>query len=117
LDTLSKYKVAICTSSIYGYALRKIIEATACGCIVITNLPESDRLPFIDDNLVRVFPHPEKEFLTLQRYGNRIRECIEKYDVERQRHFAEQAIKYYDYRVMCGKLVADIEQMRFSYST
>lgn len=116
LDTLSRYKVAICTSSIYGYALRKMIEATACGCVVLTNLPDTDILPEIDDNLIRIKPHPEKEFLTLQRYANKIREAISKYNPERQRHFAENAKQYYDYRVMCGKLVRDVEQMRVSYN-
>jgi hypothetical protein len=50
LQQLSQYRVAICTSSVYGYALRKIVEATACGCVVITDLPVDDPLPGIDGN-------------------------------------------------------------------
>lgn len=54
LLALSRHKVAICTASMYGYALRKIIEATAVGCRVLTDLPVEDVLPEIDGNLVRI---------------------------------------------------------------
>ena len=50
----TKFKVAICTSSTMGFALRKIIEATACGCRVITDLPAGEVMPEIDGNLTRV---------------------------------------------------------------
>ncbi len=55
-EMLSKYRVAICTASSYGFALRKIFEATAVGCKAITDLPAYDKLPAIDDNLIRVSP-------------------------------------------------------------
>lgn len=52
LQELSRFKVAICTSSAYSFALRKIIEATACGCKVVTDLHEE--MPEIDDNIIRI---------------------------------------------------------------
>ncbi len=56
LRQLSGYKVAICTASKFGYALRKIAEATACGCRVITDLPSDEVMPEIDGNLTRFSP-------------------------------------------------------------
>ena len=54
LKLLSRFKVSICTASVFGYALRKLMESTACGCVVITDLPSDEVLPEIDSNLVRV---------------------------------------------------------------
>jgi hypothetical protein len=110
LRVLSHYKVAIATSSIYGYALRKLVESTACGCIVITDLPEEDTLPFIDDNLIRVNPN-----WSARHIGNIIREAIEKYDPDRQAHFAREAINFYDFRVIGLYTAAKIEALRKTY--
>lgn len=110
LEILSKHKVAICTSSIYGYALRKIIEATACGCIVVTDLPKEDRLPGIDDNLVRIprHIHPKK-------VESLLNELYHTYNSERQENFAEIACSFYDYRAMGKLLSANIEKLRKHY--
>lgn len=111
LQILSNFKVAICTSSVYGYALRKIMEATACGCKVITDLPEDEQLPEIDGNLIRVAPD-----ISIEEINRVIREAIETYDVERQQQFAAAARQYYDYRRLTAKLAADIETMRTKYA-
>lgn len=110
LQTLSRYKVAICTSSMYGYALRKIIEATACGCVVLTDLPTDEVLPEIDGNLVRI----SMEHLTyLPDILNRL---YREYDPDRQRQFAEAARWFYDYRRMGSLLANDIETLRLNYN-
>lgn len=116
LEMLSRYRVAVCTASRYGYALRKIMEATACGCVVITDLPETDCLPEIDGNLVRIKFNPERPIAQLVRVRAAIVKAIEIYDPERQRDFAERAKAYYDYRVMGVKLANDIETMRQNYN-
>ena len=111
LKALSQYKVAICTTSIYGYALRKLCEATAAGCIVVTDLPVDEVLPVIDGNLIRLHPDtPTKEVAAL------LRRLYEGYDPERQRFFSEQACEWYDYRAMGIRLAADIERLKNAYN-
>lgn len=107
LQALSRFKVSICTCSIYGYAVRKIIESVACGCIVVTNLPEDEVLPEIDASLVRVSPD-----ISTHEMAELLRRLYADYDPGRQRHFAETATKWYDYRRLCGQLAADIEAFR-----
>ena len=118
LSKLSSYKVAICTSSQYGYALRKIIEATAAGCIVITDLPVDDVLPYIDDNLVRIDDNLVRVSSDLSRHCvlDILPELISNYDAEKQSHFSLLACQKYDWRVMANNLVQRIEQLRNSYS-
>jgi hypothetical protein len=111
LKTLSRFKVAICTASRYGYALRKIIEATASGCAVVTDLPTDEVLPEIDGNLVRIPPVPQAtdlRRLLLQIYAD--------YDAQKQRDFAERAKDFYDYRNVGSRLATDIDTMRQNYS-
>lgn len=110
LKVLSQFKVAICTASVYGYALRKIVEATAAGCIVVTDLPEDDVLPEIDGNLVRVHPRD-----TVRRIEKLVAELAEGYDPAKQREWAAKALRFYDYREMGKRLSEDIDNMRGSY--
>lgn len=110
LRALSTFKVSICTSSVYGYALRKIIESTACGCIVITDLPVEDRLPEIDANLVRV-----RSDFSVKDTARLIRHCLDTYNVERQEFYADRAKEWYDYRASGRRLAADIENARTRY--
>lgn len=110
LKILSYFKVSICTASMYGYALRKIMESTACGCVVVTDLPCDDVLPEIDRNLVRVRPD-----VTAREVAEIIdRECRD-YDPQRQRHYAEAALKEYDYRTQGSYLAAEIDLLRQNY--
>lgn len=111
LKTLSRFKVAICCSSIYGYSLRKIIEATACGCVVVTDLPTDDVLPEIDSNLVRI-PSNVK----IHELREALRYLMNNYDPERQRELAMKAIHYYDWRPMGHRLVKAIESLRLRYN-
>jgi len=110
LKTISKHKVAFCTCSIYGYALRKIIEATACGCRVITDLPEDEVLPEIDGNLIRMHPTATKENVR-----KILAWSVLSYDPSEQKHFAEKAIQFYDYRQVGRRLACDIEKLRSEY--
>lgn len=116
LEQLNGFKVAICTASKFGYSLRKIIEATAVGCVVITDLPPDDLLPAIDDspqqdgNLVRISPSAG-----LLEIHEVIEHCVANYDEERQKWLAEQAMAFYDWRVRGPALAAEIEQMRKGY--
>lgn len=111
LSTLLNFKVAICTASVFGYALRKIIEATACGCRVITTLPADDILPHIDGNLTRI---PQE--ISTREVSNMVRYLEETYDPEEQRHWSQLTLAHYDYRVMGHKLANDIEEMRRTYA-
>ena len=111
LRTLGDYKVAICTASRYGYTLRKFAEATACGCVVITDLPVDEKLPEIDGNLIRLHPHAP-----LGAFVNAIREAVAKYDDELQRWYAQRAMERYDFRVEGKRLAESIETLRRNYN-
>lgn len=110
LKTLMKYKVSICTASIYGYALRKIIESTACGCKVLTDLPVDEVMPEIDGNLTRIHPS-----LSFQEIVATLKRMYEEYDPVVQKEYAEKAIEFYFYKNVGKRLVADIEKLRSSY--
>jgi hypothetical protein len=107
LQQISMYKVAICTCSIYGYALRKIIEATACGCRVITDLPPDEVMPEIDGNLVRVSPNA-----AVNQIEQLVDELAAGWDYNTQRSFAEKALTHYNFRTMTTRLALSIEAAR-----
>lgn len=116
MKLLSNYKVAICTSSIYGYVLRKIIEATACGCVVITDLPHDEVLPEIDGNLIRMPRYDIKRRLAMRReYSDAVQAAVESYDHARQAHFAELAINEYCHIRQCHLLADNIDRLRRGY--
>lgn len=110
LRRLSQFKVAVCTSSVYGYALRKLVEATAAGCVVLTDLPTDEVMPEIDDNLVRV--HPDEPTAMI---AERVRQMLAGYDPDRQRRYAWAAKTYYDYRAEGRRLADRIEYLRRNY--
>lgn len=110
LSELSRFKVAICTCSVYGYALRKLIEATACGCRVITNLPEDEVLPLIDDNLVRV-----PDDISMDRLRLLLQHHVERWDAGFQEEMARRACAWYDFRATGKRLSDDIEALRRRY--
>lgn len=109
-NILSRYRVAICTCSRYGYALRKIIEATAAGCIVLTDLPCDEVLPEIDGNLVRITPD-----FSPRRVGGILRELYDSYNPQKQEHYAKRAQTWYNYAIAGRRLVNDIETLRSTY--
>jgi len=104
-QVLAKHRVAICTCSSYKFALRKHIEATASGCRVITNLPEYDVLPEINDNLRRV-----GSGLTTQAMLQLIDSLASSWDVEEQAAFALAAREYYDYRAVGKRLAEELRK-------
>lgn len=111
LQLLTRFKIAICTASVFGYALRKIVEATACGCVVVTDLPRDEVLPEIDGNLVRVHPG-----IALAELRKILQREAERYDAARQEDFAQRAKRWYDYRRLGQQLAADIEALRLRYA-
>lgn len=110
LQTLSHFKVAICTSAAYAFSLRKLVEATAAGCVVVTDLPADDPLPWIDANLVRVHPG-----FSAAQIGRLLRRLYDEYEPERQEHFSRLACEWYDWRAAGLRLAADVERLRRSY--
>lgn len=113
LQVLSRFKVAVCTSSIYGYSLRKLVEATACGCRVITDLPADDPLPYIDENLERIDLEPQGTFL--QRMKDLLERLYETYDPNRQARLAKVAKEYYSYHNAGMRLFEAVERARHNY--
>lgn len=110
LDTLSRYKVAICTSSMYGYSVRKLVEGTACGCRVITDLPVDDVLPEIDGNMYRIRPDcPTSEVNRL------VSDLCDTYSPADQERWAGKAKTWYDFRASGRRLAADVEALRRTY--
>lgn len=110
LKMLSNYRASICTASIYGYALRKIIESTACGCRVITDLPVNEVLPAIDGNLVRVNPGEPPQVI-----AEIVAEAVDEWDAETQYRWAMAARRYYDWRAEGERAAEAIEWMKVEY--
>lgn len=111
LKTLSKYKVAICTASVFGYALRKIIEAVACGCKVITDIPPDDPLPGgIDEALIRVSPE-----VPINQLAWIVQREIAAYDPLAQERYARAACEWFDWRRRGTELAGEIEKMRSEF--
>lgn len=110
LRELSRFKVSICTTSIYGYALRKIIEAVACGCVPITDLPVDDVLPEIDAALVRipVGTKPAGVF-------DLCRQVELEYDADKAEHFSKKALEFYDWRASGLRQIEAVEQLQRNY--
>lgn len=111
LKALGQYKVSICTASRYGYALRKIIESTAVGCRVVTDLPADDVLPYIDDNLIRVHNDATPEDVRAVAY-----EAAKNWDDHFQTMMACRAAVHYDYQRVGYDLSNAIETMRVHYN-
>lgn len=110
MKMLNTFKVSICTSSRYGYALRKLIESTACGCRIITDLPTNEVLPVIEENLIRVNVNAGANEIK-----RAIDDAVDTYDYDRQRELAIRSIEYYDYRTVCMRLANDIQLMKERY--
>jgi hypothetical protein len=92
VSRLAKYRVALCTSSIYRFALRKIFEATAAGCRVVTNLPGYDDIPWIDDNLTRV-----PNGISASELEGVIRNLASTWDLDQQKHYSQCARDAYNW--------------------
>lgn len=110
LDAMSHHKVAIVTSSVFGYSLRKFVEATAAGCRIITDLPVDEVMPEIDGNLTRVGSD-----VSIGELRDILLEMYSTYDPKRQKEIAEWTKMWYDWRVVGLRLAAEIESMRRNY--
>lgn len=110
LKLLSRYKVAICTSSIFGYSLRKIMEATACGCVVITDLPTDEVLPEIDDNLCRV-----SSGASIREIVGYVHNLCNNYDPALQEYYAQRCLGFYNYQNIACELDQAITDLRANY--
>lgn len=109
-QTLSKFKVSICTASRFGYLLRKIPESVACGCAVITDLPIDEIVPEIDDCLIRVHPRASTTDLI-----SVVNDAIDTYDSEKAKYYAEKAKQRFSYLFETLRLMSKIENHRNSY--
>lgn len=94
LKTLAQYKVHVATCSVYGFALRKIVESVAVGCVPLTNLPSFDVLPEIDGSLVRVASDIHAGSLRQS-----IHQQAAEYNTETRLEWARRCWEFYDWRV------------------
>jgi hypothetical protein len=110
LQSLNHAKVSICTSSRYGFALRKIIESVACGAIPVTDLPVDDVLPHIDGALVRV--PPDITTAELRAVCLRLEQT---YDLHERRSLADTAKMFYSPVYQGTLLDANIHRLMATY--
>ncbi len=103
--TLNRYKVCIATASRYGFALRKIIEGVACGCVVVTDLPPHDGLGFAERGLVRVEVRIEEA----------IAAACDRWTSQAAWSAAEEVKGFYDFRAVGRRLYSELER-RFGYA-
>jgi hypothetical protein len=99
LKRIARYKVHVATASMFGFALRKIIESVAVGCTVITDLPAFDVLPAIDGALVRVKPT-----IGLRELRAVLSDQLRVWDLDERLEWAAQARAFYDYRTVGAAL-------------
>lgn len=99
LRQLARFKVHIATASMYGFALRKIIESVAVGCTVITDLPAYDVLPEIDGALIRVRPT-----IGTQEIHDVIAGAVSSWDLEERLVWAAKARRFYDHEAIGARL-------------
>jgi hypothetical protein len=104
LALLNGYRVHVATASRYGFALRKIIESVAMGCIPVTDLPHYDQLPVIDEALVRVPPNCSIGTL---KAAIDLAESI--WSPGRAEALAKKAREYYDWRAMGNRLSGELQ--------
>lgn len=103
LRMLAGYRVHVATASVYGFALRKIVESVAMGCTPVTNLPSHDELPEIDGALVRVNPQA-----SLGEVLDAVEQADKSWDPVERRAWAEKARVWYDWRAAGIRLDADL---------
>jgi hypothetical protein len=103
LEWLSRFKVSICTASVYSFSLRKIIEGVANGCTVVTDLHES--LPEIDDGLVRIDPG-----VPMAELNDVVEEAARDWDADKAMALAEKCKVFYDWRRLGKELSNNLEK-------
>lgn len=93
LRHVSQYRVHVATASKWEVAFRKIIESVALGCTPVTNLKASDRLPEIDDALIRV-----RTDCTFDELDAAIKLADAEWNADERLAWARKAWAYYDWR-------------------
>ena len=101
---MAGYKVSVATASLYGFALRKIIESVAAGCIAVTNLPESDVLPEIDGALWRVSQEAK-----IGEVEDAVAQAEAAWDLDAAIEWSKRACRFYDWRAVGQRLSDSIE--------
>jgi hypothetical protein len=102
MRALAGHRVSFCSSSAFSFALRKIIESVACGCIVVTDLHES--LPEIDDSIIRIAPDtPTGNIIGL------CNEAAESWNEKTQRAAAARCVAWYDHERRGRELTEALE--------
>jgi hypothetical protein len=107
LKLLSKYRVHVATASRFGFALRKIIESVAVGCTPVTDLPFYDKLPRIDERLLRI-----EGDSCVSSLGNAIEAADRNWDLFEVRDAAYEAMAFYDYRASAYRITVDLETLK-----
>ena len=101
---LAQHRVAVVGTCCKHWAVKKHLEATAAGCVVLTNLPNDQYWPYIDGNLVRI-----PDDISLTELTDLVRYCAAHWDLERQHHFARLAVEHFDYRVEGARIAAALK--------
>jgi len=99
LSYLQSFKINIATCSTHEFALRKIFESVCCGCICLTDLPDYDQLPVIDNWIIRVPNHTSIALL-----NNILSLAEQQWDPSVSKDRAEKAKAFYDWRALGERL-------------
>lgn len=110
LAEIAKYKVHVCTTSMYGYCLRKIIESVAVGTIPLTDLPTDDILPHIQPALVHFSADN-----SIAEINDIIANLVSNYNIEERYYYATLAQTYYSHIYQTALLAQNIETLRKNY--
>ena len=96
---LARHKVMFVGTARWKVAFKKHYEGTAAGCIVVTNLPTTERIPVIDENLVRV-----TDDISAGELRDLCLDLADGWNQERQRDLAERTVRRYDYRSEASRI-------------
>jgi len=107
MKALAHHRVCIVCTSAYRWPLKKHYEATAAGCAVITNLPASEQVPVIEENLTRV-----PSDISLRDLTTLVCKLSREWDLERQRDLSRRTVERYDYRAEAARMAAVLEDRR-----
>ena len=109
MQALARHRVCIVCTSAYRWPLKKHYEATAAGCAVITNLPASEQIPVIEENVTRV-----PSDISLGDLTTLVGRLSREWDLERQRDLSRRTVERYDYRAEAARMAAVLEERRSS---
>jgi hypothetical protein len=99
MRALAGFRVMFVGTSVFKVAFKKLYEGTAAGCIVVTNLPETDRVPVVEENLVRV-----SDDIGAADLRDLCEGLAARWDLDRQRDLARRVIDRYDYQSEAARI-------------